>query len=92
MEFDIKIWRGYYDRVNELGQYIKELPIHDNEGIKELREELRSEQQTTIEKSDKYLDMCKLKSDDALWQYKVHDESTWISSEKFKYLHLVQIL
>ena len=96
MIFNINIWRKYYDRVKELGQRLRDSKI-DADGNPPLIDISRTEQddmQTEIDnlmkRSALYLNVCEMKPRKPLWHYNRLDQTTWLSSEKFKYAHLVK--
>lgn len=95
MEFDVKIWRNYYDHVNVLGQYLKDsYPDYDgnppkvNLTLKEKTEVLK-EIEELQDKCTKYLDKCRLYPREPKWYYDRNNETTWPSSEKFIFHHLM---
>lgn len=95
MEFDVKIWRNYYDQVNILGQYLKDsLPDWDGEPPKfkitlDERRRIERDIEDLQKRCDAYLDRCKLYPKEPKWYYDRSNETTWPSSEKFIFHHLL---
>ena len=100
MHFDIKEWRKFYDRVNELGKKLRDSrPTYDDEGrfiypvaplSKEEQFQLEDQIASLTKRSGKYLDQCGLKMPRPLWHYDRKDCKTWRSHESFKYEHLLE--
>lgn len=85
MEFDLKVWRTFYNQVDEISKYL-DLCRENNLPIEPIElEKLKDEQQTLIEKSDNYLDQCRIMPKKPLWHYNAEDPATWISDERFNY-------
>jgi hypothetical protein len=95
MEFNVKVWRGYYDQVNILGQYLKDSrPDWEGNPPKfkislEERHQVEKEVEELLKLSNDYLDKCKLYPREPKWYYDHNNETTWASSEKFKFSHLM---
>lgn len=94
-EFSVRAWRSTYDQVNILGQYLKD-SRPDWEGnppkhIISLEERTKVEREIAdlLKMNDKYLDKCKLYPREPKWYYDRNNESTWASSEKFQFFHLM---
>ncbi len=97
MRFEINVWRKYYNRVKELGARLKDSK-HDADGNPPLIDISRTEQDdiqieinTLMRKSAFYLNATNMMPWRPLWHYNRADQSTWISSPKFKFGHLVRI-
>jgi len=87
--FDFKVWRETYDRVRELGNYLK--MCHENQimmGLAE-RESVENEINELLKGSMNYMDSVGMKMPKPKWVYDVKDEETWASSDKFEYHHLL---
>lgn len=95
MEFNVKVWRGYYDQVNILGQYLKDSrPDWEGNPPKfkislEERHQVEKEVEELLKLSSDYLDKYKLYPREPKWYYDRNNETTWASSEKFKFSHLM---
>ncbi len=95
MEFNINVWRGYYDQVQILGQYLKDsLPdSYGNPAKFKItlveRREAEKEVQHFMKLSDKYLDKCRMFPRERPWVYDRNNELTWASSEKFMFFDLM---
>ncbi len=94
-EFDVRVWRNYYDQINVLGQYLKD-SRPDWEGNPPLfqisleeRHKVEKEVEELMRLSDKYLDQCHLRPREPKWYYDRNNETTWASSEKFLFSHLM---
>lgn len=88
--FDFKIWRETYDKVREIGTYLKmcrENGIHI--GLAE-RESKENEISDLLKSSMKYLDSVGMTMPKPKWVYDNKDEETWVSSDKFDYHHLLK--
>lgn len=95
MDFEINVWRGYYDQIQALGAYLKD-SRPDVDGVAPKftitlseRHKLEGELVRLTNLCDKYLDKCRIHPREALWPYDRTNETTWASSEKFKYSHLM---
>lgn len=95
MEFDVKVWRSYYDQINILGQYLKDSrPDWESNPPKfkislEERHKVEEEIDNLLKLSNDYIDKCKLYPKEPKWYYDRNNETTWPSSEKFQYSHLM---
>jgi hypothetical protein len=94
-EFNVKAWRNVYDQVNILGQYLKD-SRPDWEGNPpqftislEERSKVEKEIEDLIKMSDDYMDKCYLRPREPKWYYDRNNETTWASSEKFSFTHLL---
>lgn len=96
MDFDISVWRRYYDQVQILGSYLKDSrPDADGNPPKftitlEERHKVEGEITELNKLCDGYLDKCKMHPREPLWHYDRNNETTWLSSEKFQYAHLMR--
>lgn len=96
MEFDIYVWRKFYDKIKLLGNLLRDSTsdMHGNPSICPLssstRNQIETEIKDTMHKSDNYLDACGLPSSPTLWIYCRHDPKTWVSDETFIYKHLIK--
>lgn len=94
-EFNVRVWRGYYDQVNILGQYLKDSrPDWEGNPPKfrislEERHQVEKEIAELLHACDAYLDKCNLRPREPRWYYDRSNETTWPSSEKFAYSHLL---
>lgn len=95
MEFNAKVWRSYYDQIKILGQYLKDSrPDWEGNPPKfkislEERHQVEKEIEELSKMCSDYLDKCKLYPREPKWYYDRNNETTWPSSEKFKYAHLM---
>lgn len=96
MDFDIRIWRNYYDQINVLGTYLKDsYPDVDGNPPKfyislSEKHKIEKEIDELMKNCDSYLDKCKVRPKDPLWHYDRTNCTTWASDEKFAYRHLVK--
>lgn len=100
MQFNVKEWRVFYDRINKMGQMLKDsYPTIDEHGIKHppkkalrtlKQESLKEEIKKQTEKCVRYLDWCGKRLPSPSWLYNIGDKTTWKSDESFKYGHLVK--
>lgn len=96
MEFNIKIWKKYYDRVQQLGNMLKDgRPDNDgNPPVSPLslddRNSIEFEIKDLTDKSNHYLDRCGMKCPEPTWIYNHADPKTWASHESFAYGHLME--
>lgn len=92
MEFELSIWMNKYRRVREIGRILKQ----ESEGVIFLgdteRYKLRVEQDGLLSEQSQYLNSCGYPHPPILWRYNLRDESTWASSNKFSYPHLLKHL
>jgi hypothetical protein len=95
MQFNVKDWRRYYDRVKRLGQFYKDAQ-YDYKGNPpkrplslEAQLKLKDEIKELIEKCKRYMDACHMKAIVPLWHYTMEDKRTWPSHESFAYGHLL---
>ena len=95
MEFNVKVWRGYYDQINILGQYLKDSrpdwegnPPKFTISLQE-RKQVEDEIKQISKLSSDYLDKCKLHPHEPKWVYNPRNETTWASSEKFIFHHFM---
>lgn len=87
--FSFTKWRETYDRIYELGTYLKVCSEnHILIGIAE-KESIENEIKELTKASMAYMDSVGMKMPRPKWVYDVKDEATWISSDKFEYGHLV---
>ncbi len=95
MDFDAKVWRNYYDQVKILGQYlIDSRPDEEGNPPKftiplDERREVEKDINHLLKNCDKYLDKCKLHPKDSLWYYDRNNQTTWLSSESFKFANVM---
>ena len=99
MKFSINEWRRIYDKVQELGEVLKDsLPGHDNKGntfppktvlTEGAQSILQSEIKVLIKESETYLDKCGKKKSKPLWYYDRKNPETHASSANFKYKNLI---
>jgi len=100
MEFDIKVWRATYDKVQALGQKLYDSYPHvsKNNFWKDAISKLSVEEQEKLideikgltDKASKYLEECNLHICEPLWPYNIKDKTTWRSHETFAYHHLLK--
>jgi len=87
-EFDVKIWRQFYDRIHEIGN---KLTNRENDLCTNLKErkkmDLRIDKLTRV--CSRYLDHCKVIPNKPKWAYDVKDPKTKASSDKFVFNHLM---
>lgn len=92
---DLKVWRDIYDSVQTLGKYLKD-SRPDKDGnppaytitLKE-RNSIEIKIKDLISRSNAFLDKRDIKPNPQKWHYDSEDETTWASSEKFAYAHLI---
>ncbi len=101
MQFNVKEWRRKYDKIQALGQILKDSypsvdkngnwlqPLHiiSHDSSKSIEAEIKE----LVAKVNIYLDACGLRPEQPLWKYDVKDPTTWASSGKFKYGHLINM-
>lgn len=94
-EFNVTAWRNAYDQVHILGQYLKDSRT-DWEGnppqftiSPDERRLVEKEIEDLLKMSDDYLDKCHLRPREPKWYFDRNNETTWASSEKFKFSHLM---
>ena len=99
MQFNVNEWRRMYDKVRHLGQILKDshervdkdgnwlpaLHLISQDAAKSIENEIKE----LVTKVNIYLDACGLMPEPSLWKYDPKDESTWASSKKFKFKHLL---
>jgi len=94
-DFNVGVWRNYYDQVNILGQQLKDArPDIDGNPPKyklsdEERLKIEGEIAELLSMSDAYLDKCKIYPREPKWYYDRSNKRTWASSEKFAFFNLV---
>jgi hypothetical protein len=95
MQFSIKEWKKYYDRVQQLSRMLRDA-MPDNDGnpalaplSRETRDNLEIEIKNLTDKTNQYLDACHMKPKEPLWKYNREDPKTWASHESFAYAHLM---
>lgn len=97
MQFNLKEWLKIYNRVHALGKELKEgrpdadgitakNPLSMTEQFK-----LESDIKNLLQRSNSYLDQCKMRMPKPLWHYDNKDPSTWISDPSFKYWHRLEV-
>ena len=93
MQFSMKEWRKYYDRVQELGKILKEAKP-DEDGNPPLaalsfgmRNNLEFEIKNLMDQCMYYMDCCGVKCPKPLWAYNNKDPRTWYSHKSFAYSH-----
>ncbi len=96
MIFNINVWLKYYHKVHELGEKLRDSKV-DAEGnpakvdmSKSEQDDIQTEIDNLMKRTALYLNVCEMKPRKPLWHYNRLDESTWLSSTKFKYAHLVK--
>ena len=95
MEFKVSTWRSYYDQINILGLYLKDSrPDWEGNPPKfkislEERHKVESEVAELMKACDDYLDKCHIRPHEPKWYYDRNNETTWASSEKFTFPHLL---
>jgi hypothetical protein len=96
MQFDIVVWRKYYDEIHKLGKTLKESKVDDhgnppiNPLSKQEQKDLEAEIKFMSNRCNKYLDSTYMKPREPLWRYDKYDERTWLSSQHFAFSHLVK--
>jgi hypothetical protein len=100
MNFNIREWSRIYNKVQALGNILKDsLPTYDeymkemppaNELSNEMKDNIELEIKILLERSNRYLDQCGMRFPKALWKYDRKDPKTWLSHESFKYRHLME--
>lgn len=96
-EFSIAIWRSFYDEIKQLGQYlIDSRPDYQGNPPKftislEKRNETEKHIENLMKMSDAYLDRCHLYPRERKWRYHRDNQTTWASSNKFEYAHLMPL-
>lgn len=99
MQFNIQEWRKIYNKVQVLGNRLKDSHPKKgqyNESIPALHplsadEQLQLEEEINswLNRSNSYLDACALYAAKPKWQYNKDDPTTWVSSRDFKYQDLL---
>lgn len=100
MQFNVKEWRKIYDKVNYLGQVIKDANEHqDADGnwnppvspiSPGVRKVIEDEIKALLIQSKNSLDSVGLRPYPALWIYNKDDPATWPSHDSFKFNHLIK--
>ncbi len=99
MQFNVKEWRKIYDKVQFLGQIIKD----SNESLddrgrplpalypisKDTRNSIEEEIKWLVIKSNTCLDAAEMRTKKPLWKYDKFDPTTWLSHETFRFMHLL---
>lgn len=94
-EFRAGAWRKIYNQVNILGQYLKDSrPDWEGNPPKftislEERHNVEREIRDLLKLNDDYLDKCNMRPREPKWYYDRTNETTWASSEKFQFFHLM---
>ncbi len=93
--FNSSVWRSIYDQVKTLGKYLKDSrpdidgnPPQFTITLQE-RRLVEKEIETLLKKSNHYLDRCKLYPREPKWIYNSSNPTSWASSEKFQFYHLI---
>jgi len=99
MQFSIKEWRRMYDKVQYLGQILKDShPSVDENKLwrpalhaisEEAQKSLEQELKELLTNVSQYLDSCGMKLLEASWDYDKDDPTTWESHRSFKFKHLL---
>ncbi len=93
--FEVNVWRNIYNKVQLLGKYlIDSRPDKDgNPPAFKISLEERFEVEEQIKRltsqSNNYLNRCGMRMPSPKWHYSIKDETTWASSDKFEYPHLL---
>ena len=87
--FSLSKWRETYDKVREIGTYLKMCSENGIQiGLAE-RESKENEINELLKSSMQYMDSVGMAMPKPLWVYDNKDEETWASSDKFEYHHLL---
>jgi hypothetical protein len=87
--FSLSKWRETYDKVRELGTYLKLCSENNIQiGIAE-RESIENEISELLKSSMEYMDSVGMQMPKPVWVYDNKDEETWLSSDQFQYNHLL---
>ena len=94
MNFSIKDWRRFYDKINDLGERYKDsLPTLYASPKQPMdvyeQEDLLDEIKVLMRRNDAYLDACGMRCPEPLWNYSRIDCRTWASHETFKFEHII---
>lgn len=89
MEFDLSIWINKARRVREIGLLFKKAADGEHVFQEGERKKLQHEQDSILASQSQYLNACGFPHPKILWRYNPKDESTWASSKKFAYAHLL---
>lgn len=99
MKFSMNEWLKMYNEVHALGTKLRDSrPTYDDEGgyiapktelTKDVQSRLEFQIQSLTERSNRYLDQCKLKMPRPLWYYIHKEPETHASDKRFKYAHLM---
>ncbi len=97
--FNPRTWRNFYDQVQILGEYLKDTyPTLDKNGKKlppvviiseEEQQSIEADISILVAGSQKYLECCGMKPREPLWIYNIEDPRTHVSSDEFKFKHLM---
>lgn len=100
MEFNVNEWRKFYDRIQVLGQHLKNAqPYRDRSRVwHDAPCPLDTYEQIAIQKQvdaitplvSTYLDSCNMRMPAPLWDFDREDPSTWESDASFKFRHLMK--
>jgi len=95
MGFELNVWRNYYNSVTAIGAVVKaNVREFQKTGSCELsREEIDKmiiHASAICTQSADYLTKNGIPPLKPLWDYCIKDETTWASSDKFEYGHLLK--
>lgn len=100
MHFNVKEWRRIYDKVQFLGQILKDANESLDEDRKLLpaiypisrdsRKSLETEIKGLMIDCNICLDAGGMRSNPPLWKYDKDDPTTWASHKSFKFKHLMK--
>ncbi len=101
MQFNANEWRRFYDKIQAMGQMLKDSypSIDENKEVQPPKKALRKIKQDSLkeeikkqtEKCIRYLNWSGKKLTPPLWAYNVEDKTTWASDPSFKYGHLLKL-
>ena len=100
MQFNVNEWRNTYDKVQCLGQIIKDSQPRMTEkkewvpAVQEISKEafdsIEKEIKSLLKWNTSYLNGCGVRPNPPLWKYDNRDPTTWPSDVSFKYGHLLR--
>ena len=98
MKFNVNEWRKIYDKIQCLGQILKDsMPGIDkkknwvpalNEISRDVFKNIENEIKDLMISCDAYLDAVGMRPKPPVWHFDMKDPSTWVSHESFRFKNL----